>query len=81
MLCLAQVSRAGEQRELSVNAEIEALEEAEPEGVITREVVHRLLLEHQQAVELLLFHRGDGGLDAAGVFGAVEMQCHSLFLK
>ena len=42
-----------QQRQLAIGAEIEALEKAEAEGVIAREIIHALLLEHQQAVEAL----------------------------
>jgi len=76
MLRLAQIRRAGEQRQLAIGAEIEALEKAEAEGVIAREIIHALLLEHEQAVEIGFLHGGNCRGDALPVFGRLEMKCH-----
>ena len=59
VLCLPEVRRAGEQRHLPVAAEPEALEEAEPEGVVARQVVHAFLLEEQDAEEAAPLQRAD----------------------
>ncbi len=56
VLCLQQVGRAGEQGQSAIGAEIEALEIDIAEGVVAREVVHALLPEHQETIELRLRH-------------------------
>ncbi len=59
VLRLSQVRRAGEQGHPPVAAEPEALEEAEPEGVVAGQVVHALLLEEQDAEEAAPLQRAD----------------------
>jgi hypothetical protein len=52
VLGLTQVGGAGQEDEgLAVRPHVEALEEDVAEGVVPGEVVHRLLAEHEQAVE------------------------------
>ncbi len=51
VLRLTQIGRARQQRQFSVGAEIEALEKAESYRIVAGQIVHALLLEHQQAVE------------------------------
>jgi hypothetical protein len=46
VLGLAQVRRPGQQRQLAVRSQIQALEEAEPEGVVAGQVIHAFLLKH-----------------------------------
>ena len=54
VLRLAQIGRAGQQDQIAVGAQHEALEEAVAEGVVAGQPVHALLLEHQKSVELAL---------------------------
>ena len=76
MLCLAEIGGTREQRKLAIGAEIEALEKAEAEGVVAREIIQALLLEHEQAVEIGFLHGGNCRGDALPVFGRLEMKCH-----
>ena len=76
-LGLAQVGRAGQQRDAAVGAEIEALEEAEAETVVAGEPIVALLREQQQAVEPALGHRGEQPPLAGGHFVGGEMDGHA----
>ena len=78
MLRLPEIGGAGQQRRATIRADIEALEEAEAEGVVAGEPVVAFGREQQRAVELL---RGEGfehaGL-AGGHFGGGEVDGHDL---
>ena len=65
VLRLAEVRGAGEEGHAPVPPEPQALEEAEPEGVVAGEVEHALGLEHEEAGETAGVHRPAGG-GAAG---------------
>ena len=62
MFGLAHVGGAGQEGQgLAIGAHVEALEEDVAERVVPGQVVHRLLAEHEQAVEAApdeLFGRG-----------------------
>jgi hypothetical protein len=76
VLRLAQIGRARQQRHAPVGGEHEALEEAEPEGVVAREPVHGFLLEQQQPIEAFAHYRFTERGFAAGEFGFGEVQGH-----
>ena len=73
VLRLAQVGRAGQQRDAAVAADIEALEEAEAEAVVAGEPIVALLREQQQAIEPALGHRGEQPPLAGGHFVGGEV--------
>ena len=73
VLGLAQVGRAGQQRDAAVAADIEALEEAEAEAVVTGEPIVALLREQQQPIEPALGHGGEQPTLAGGHFVSGEM--------
>ena len=68
VLGLAQVGRAGQQRDAAVAADIEALEEAEAEAVVAGKPVVALLREQQHAIEPTLGHGGEQPALAGGHF-------------
>src|SRR4029077_651893 len=72
----AQIGRAGEKRHASVELHDEALEEAEAEGVISREPIEALLGKEEHGVEAVCLHRGLQPLEPLRKFGASEMQSH-----
>jgi hypothetical protein len=73
---LAQVGSAGQEGKPAVGTEIEALEEAEAEGVVAGQIVHALLVKHQDAVEPLLLKSLDDPGNPIPVFATFEMQRH-----
>src|SRR4026209_1801702 len=77
---LPKVGGTGQKRKPPVGAEVEALEEAEAERVIAGEVVHALLIEHQEAVEILPDELARDLVDAGAVLRPVEMQSQCLLL-
>src|SRR5687768_9506355 len=77
---LAQIGSAGQEGELAIGAKIEALEETEAKGVIAGEVIHALLVKHQETIEPLMVQRLQDLGDPVLVFAAVEMQSHWRFL-
>ena len=76
VLRLPEVRRAGEQGDPPVAAEPEALEEAEPEGVVAGEVEHALLLEEQDAGEAALLQRANGRVAAPVELGLRKVDGH-----
>ena len=76
LLRLSQIRRAGQQRQLAIGTQIEALEKAETEGVISGEIIHALLLKHQQPVEPLRVELGGNLRNARRIFSPFKMQCH-----
>ena len=76
VLCLPQVGRAGEQGHPPVASQPEALEEAEPERVVTREVEHALLLEEQDAGETARLQRTDRRVATPVEFGSCKVDGH-----
>jgi hypothetical protein len=73
MARLAQVGRAGQQRDAAVAADVKALEEAEAEAVVAGEPIVALLREQQQTVEPALSHRREQPPLAGGHFVSGEM--------
>ena len=76
VLCLPQVGRAGKQGHPPVASQPEALEEAEAEGVVTREVEHALLLEEQDTGETARLQRTDGCVAPPAEFGSCKVDRH-----
>ena len=81
MARLAEVRGPGEEGHAPVPTEPQALEEAEPEGVVAREVVHALRLEHEEARETALLHRPAGRLASGRELLAGEMNRHAPSFK
>ncbi len=73
VLRLAQIGGARQQSKPALGPEIEALEEAEAEAVIAGQVIHALLLEHQQAIKPGRLERGANLRDPRVIFAALEM--------
>ena len=73
---LAQVGRARQERHRPVGVEVEALEEAEAEGVVAGQVVHALLAEEEEPVEPAPGHRVDGAPPAFGQLVRREVKGH-----
>ena len=76
MLRLPEVRRTGEQGHPPVASEPEALEEAEAERVVTREVEHALLLEEQDAGETARLQRTDRRVATPVEFGSCKVDGH-----
>jgi hypothetical protein len=70
---LPQIGGTGQKRKPPVGAEIEALEEAEAERVIAGEVVHALLIEHQETIEVCFGQFKGHPLYAVAILGLFEM--------
>jgi hypothetical protein len=77
VLRLAQIGGASEKRQPAVGSEIQALKEAKAEGVVTGQVIHALLMEHEQSVKPALLKGFDDLGRAVLVFTAFEVQCHA----
>jgi hypothetical protein len=78
VLGLTHVGGAGQEGEgLAVGPHVEALEEDVAEGVVPGEVVHRLLAEHEQAVEILPDEFGGNSGPPSRQFLMREMQTRS----
>ena len=69
---LPQIGGAGQERQPPIGSEIEALEEAEAERVVAGEVVHALLIEHQEPVQLLLLARSRVTLSMRARYSALS---------
>src|SRR5690606_19383167 len=78
---LAQIRRAGEQDQIAVRAQHQALEEAVAERVVAGEPVHALLLEQEHAVEPPRRHRLERPLAARGELFAAEVQSHGYLAR
>ena len=77
VLGLAQVRGAGEEHDLAVGAQDQALKEAEAEGVVAGEPVHALLLEHEERIKAAFVHGLECTLPTFGKLVCGEMQCHA----
>jgi len=77
---LAQVRGAGQEHHAAIGAEVQALEKAVAEGVVSGQVVHTFLTKDEQSIETPSRHRLHRGLAPSGKLGSGEVDSHVRWL-
>ena len=76
VLSLPQIGRTREQGQTTISTEIETLEKTESKRVISRQVIHALLLKQQHAIKAAFRHGGGRPCNTALKFFPCKMQRH-----
>ena len=80
VLGLPQIGKTGEEGNLPVSIHDQTLKHAETEGVVTGQVIHGLLFEHEQTVQSSSPQSRGCIVSAAAHFSVAEMNRHNGFL-